>query len=113
MPRQRDIFLAPFPFSDEATEKQRPILIISNSVFNAAGSDVIAMAITSNLNAATTGIDIGLDSVEDGALPAPSRILPLKVYSISQDRLGRYYCRLASPPFRLAIDKLVEALATL
>jgi mRNA-degrading endonuclease toxin of MazEF toxin-antitoxin module len=110
MPNQRDVFLAPFPFSDEETEKQRPVLIISSSVNNASGADVIVMAITSNLGANSTGIRIDAGSCETGTLPAPSLILPLKVYSVAQERIGRFYCRVANAPFNQAIEALLQGL---
>ena len=58
MPNQGEVYLAPFPFSDEPVEKKRPVLIISNSVFNAQGSDVIVMAMTSNLDDPLPGVEL-------------------------------------------------------
>jgi mRNA-degrading endonuclease toxin of MazEF toxin-antitoxin module len=110
MPRQRDIYLAPFPYSDVDAEKRRPVLVISNSIHNAGGSDLIVMAITSNLSAANNGIDISTDLLDEGSLPVASRILPLKIYAIAQSRLEKYVGRLNPDPFGLAIQALNEAI---
>jgi mRNA-degrading endonuclease toxin of MazEF toxin-antitoxin module len=108
MPNQRDIYLAPFPFSDEDTEKKRPVLVISNSVFNARGGDVLVMAITSNLHASVEGIEISRNDVDGGTLAVASLIVPSKLYSVHQQRLGRYFCRLKTTSFTRAIAALEE-----
>jgi mRNA-degrading endonuclease toxin of MazEF toxin-antitoxin module len=112
MPNQREILLAPFPFSDEDAEKQRPVLVISNSVFNAGAEDVIVMAITSNLTTPLPGINIQTSYVEHGKLPRVSRILPAKVYSVAQSRIRKFVCRLAPEPFAAALAMLQKALET-
>lgn len=111
MPRQREICLAPFPFSDEDSEKQRPVLVISNSVFNAAGEDALVMAITSNLGSPLEGVNIDSKDMDSGLLKLPSRILPTKVYSVSQARIRKTLCRLESARFREALDILFETIA--
>jgi len=113
MPRQRDIYLAPFPFSDEDAEKLRPVLVITNTILNAGGQDVIVMAITSNLDPVNAGLEFNSASLEEGTLPRPSRILPLKVYTVAQKRLGRYFGRLSSETFRDVLALLDAALQPL
>ena len=44
---QRDIVLVPFPFTDNATSKKRPALIISNSKVN-KGQDLILLMLTTS-----------------------------------------------------------------
>ena len=112
MPNQREIFLAPFPFSDQDAEKKRPVLVISNSVFNARGDDVIVMAITSNLASPLQGIDIDASHADKGRLPRASRVLPTKVYSVAQSRIDKFICRLRLEPFNAAIAMLEEVLET-
>ena len=49
--KRKDIVLVPFPFSNQAESKKRPALIVSNDGFNEKSADVIACAITSNIDA--------------------------------------------------------------
>ncbi len=44
-----EIILVPFPFTDLTAQKQRPCLIVSSEQFNIAHSDIIAIAITSQI----------------------------------------------------------------
>ena len=41
-----DVVLVPFPFSNQATSKQRPAVVISSRVYGASRPDVVLMAIT-------------------------------------------------------------------
>jgi mRNA interferase MazF len=44
-----DVVLVPFPFTDQTSAKQRPAVIVSKRSYNHARRDVVAMAITTNL----------------------------------------------------------------
>jgi mRNA interferase MazF len=110
MPNQREIFTAPFPFSDEDSEKKRPVLIISNSVFNAISPDVLVMALTSNLAGGQSGVVIDPSEIEHGALPVRSVILPHKLYTVAQTRLEKYVGRITPDHFNRAMQLLQEIL---
>ena len=47
-----DVVLLQFPFTTFVRGKQRPAVIVSIDIYNQAGDDVIAAAITGNLKAA-------------------------------------------------------------
>ena len=47
---QGDIVLVPFPFTNYFDNKRRPALVLSTSTFNQSGSDVVLVAISSNLS---------------------------------------------------------------
>ena len=47
--KRSDIILVPFPFSNQSTTKKRPAVIISSDNYNNVSSDVIIMAITSQI----------------------------------------------------------------
>lgn len=44
-----DVVLVPMPFTDLTATKQRPALVVSNDTYNATGSDLVIMAITSGM----------------------------------------------------------------
>jgi mRNA interferase MazF len=48
--KRGDIVLVPFPFSDQTTVKKRPAVIISSNEYNDNSSDVIIIAVTSQIN---------------------------------------------------------------
>jgi len=56
--KQGDIVLVPFPFSNLSSAKIRPVLVISNNVYNQKYLDVVVCGITSNLQATDYSIFI-------------------------------------------------------
>jgi mRNA-degrading endonuclease toxin of MazEF toxin-antitoxin module len=46
-----DVILIRFPFTSQTAAKQRPAVVVSRRSYNIARPDVVAMAITSNLEA--------------------------------------------------------------
>jgi mRNA interferase MazF len=48
--KRGDVVLVPFPFSDQTTTKKRPAIIISSNEYNDHSSDVIIIAVTSQIN---------------------------------------------------------------
>jgi mRNA interferase MazF len=59
-----DVVLVPFPFTDLTTQKQRPALVISSKDFNDSSSDVILVAITSQIPREPQPTDYQLTSEE-------------------------------------------------
>lgn len=74
--RRGDVVLVPFPFSNQSVTKKRPAVIISSDKYNNSSSDVLIMAITSQLEQ-NTGIDEYLvDDWQSAGLLKPSAIKP-------------------------------------
>lgn len=46
--QQGEILLIPIPFSDLSSQKQRPVIVISNNEYNQKTRDIIVVAMTSN-----------------------------------------------------------------
>ena len=44
-----EVLLVPFPFTDQRTQKKRPAVVISSADYNAVRSDLILMAVTSQV----------------------------------------------------------------
>jgi len=53
MYKQGDILLVPIPYSDMTSMKKRPVLVLSNDLYNKQTEDIIVAATTSNIR----GID--------------------------------------------------------
>ena len=48
-PQFGDVLLVPFPFTNQQTTKQRPVVVVSTSAYAQACPDVVLMAITSQV----------------------------------------------------------------
>jgi len=82
MYKRGEIVLIPVPFSDLSSVKKRPVLVISNESHNSTSSDMIVVAITSNLK--QNGIVIETKDLLAGTLPKTSLIRPEKIYTLEQ-----------------------------
>jgi len=82
MYKRGEIVLIPVPFSDLSSVKRRPVLVISNTSYNDKNSDVIVVAITSNLQ--QDGIIIETKDLLAGELPKKSLIRYDKIYTLEQ-----------------------------
>jgi len=82
MYKRGEIVLIPVPFSDLSSVKRRPVLVISNMSHNCSNTDMIVVAITSNLR--QDGIVIETKDVSAGKLPKKSLIRYDKIYTLEQ-----------------------------
>ena len=82
MYKRGEIGLIPVPFSDLSSVKRRPVLVISNTAHNSTNSDMIVVAITTNLQ--QNGIAIETKDLLVGELPKKSLIRYDKIYTLEQ-----------------------------
>ncbi len=91
--KQREMVLIPIPFSDLKSKKRRPVIVISNDVYNQKTEDIVVVAVTSNLEKKDYTLLITQDEMDEGNLPRDSMIRVDKIYSLSQlivvKRLGK------------------------
>ncbi len=87
---QRDIVLIPFPYSDLTGSKNRPALIISNSLLNKT-EDKICCLVTSNFHKDNILIERG--SFEEGKLPFKSWIKPHRIFTINNRIVKKRLCK--------------------
>lgn len=83
----------------------RPVLILSQDVFNSKSETVIAMAVTSQPQRAGFPLSLSLPS---DALPKPSWIKISQIRTISVNRLGKRIAVLAPETLDQAVDGLLE-----
>lgn len=72
-----DIVLVPFPFTDQTTSKQRPAVVLSNDAYHRTRSDVIVMAVTSQLRPGNAFGDVSVSNWQGAGLLKPSAIKPV------------------------------------
>ena len=81
---QGDVVIVPFPFSNLSAVKQRPVLILSNNIYNDESQDVITCGITSNLSNTAHSILVGSNDLEEGSIPKTSRIKADKLFTLEK-----------------------------
>ena len=88
---------------------QRPILILSQEIFNERSGTVIAMALTSQPQKA--GFPLTLE-LSDLALPKRSWIKISQIRTLSTERLGKRITRLPEKELDLVIEGLNEIIGS-
>jgi mRNA interferase MazF len=72
-----DIVLVRFPFTNLASSKQRPAVVVSNRAYNTAKPDIVIMAITSQLHPAVGLGEVLISGWQTASLLKPSAIKPV------------------------------------
>ena len=90
MYKQGDILLIPIPFSDLTSNKKRPVLVISNNLYNSKADDIVVAAITSNVKIKEYTVLFTEKDLQEGDLEVDSCIRADKIYSLSQDIIRKF-----------------------
>ena len=86
LPKQFDIVVVPFPYSDQLAEKRRPALVVSSNAFNKKYGLMWVVMITSATNSARAD-DIAVAANTKTGLPAASLIRASKIATIEPERV--------------------------
>lgn len=84
MLKQRDIVLIPIPFTNLASQKKRPAVIISSDSYIAAHEDIVVVAVTSNIEPRDFSVGLTSGDLEAGILKVPSMIRADKIYTLNK-----------------------------
>lgn len=84
MLKQRDIVLIPIPFTDLASQKKRPAIIISSDPYNETNEDIVVVALTSNIETRDFTITLTSNDLENGTLKVTSMIRVDKIYTLNK-----------------------------
>ena len=86
MPEQGDIVLIPVPFTDLSAQKRRPVIVVSNTAYHRATSDMVVVAMTSNPagTSAAYSFVITNTNLERGTLNRPGTVRADKIYTLAQ-----------------------------
>ena len=84
MPEQGDIVLIPVPFTDLSSQKRRPVIVVSNNLYNRTTSDIVVVAMTSNPHSSTFSFQIESTDLKQGKLNRPGHVRVDKVYTLAQ-----------------------------
>ena len=107
--RRKDIILVPFLFSNQLESKRRPALIVSNDNFNERSLDIIACAITSNIDQ-DDSVYIKSEDWKDG-LYSESCVKVANVFTLEKKIVLKRIGRLGSDRFNEVVQKLKEIIS--
>jgi mRNA interferase MazF len=105
-----DVVLVPFPFTDLASVKQRPALVVSPDSLNRSRPDVLVIAITSQVPAVLASDEISVPAGELYALglPKPSILKLTKMFSIHQGLILKKLGIAPQPTLGLILRRLQQ-----
>src|SRR5438128_309615 len=84
MPSQGEIVLVPVPFTDLSSNRQRPVIVISNDSYNSTMEDFVSVAMTSNPVLTPYSFVLTQADLVRGNLNRPGRVRVDKVYTLAQ-----------------------------
>jgi mRNA interferase MazF len=93
-PKPGDLLLVPFPFSNLKATKTRPVVVLSSTAYNAASSDLLVAAMTSNLDNTPYSVLVTGRDVADGVLAADSRVKVNKIATLDKGLVRKRIARL-------------------
>jgi mRNA interferase MazF len=91
--RLGDVVVVPFPYSDRASEKRRPALVVSNARLHALGYVWLAMITSAERDPAR--FDHAIEDLGAAGLSAPSIVRPTKIACVEPRRILRTAGRIA------------------
>jgi mRNA interferase MazF len=104
-----DIVVVPFPYADKLAEKRRPAVVISEAVVSDRYKLAWLAMITSAANA-RWDCDVDIADLKTAALPAPSRIRPVKIATVDVARIVRRIGHLSAADIKALKKKLISFL---
>ena len=110
MIEQRDLFLVPFPFSDQSGRKVRPVIVISNNEFNKDSEDVIVIGVTSNISKDKYTISLFNDNLVEGKLSTRCCIKVENILKIEKEIIIKKIGKINKDTLKEIISKLFEML---
>lgn len=72
------------PFPDLTSQKRRPVVVVSNNVYNRKRTDVVVVAMTSSPAVLDDGFRITSQDLAEGRLNRPGMVRADKIYTLSQ-----------------------------
>ncbi len=108
-PNHGDIVLIPIPFTDLSSQKQRPVIVISNDTYNRAAPDMIVVAMTSNPTLGPYSFPITSADLVQGQLNRPGTVRVDKIYTLDQQLTRRIFGRVN----QTTLDRITALIQTL
>jgi mRNA interferase MazF len=104
-----DVVVVPFPYADRVAEKRRPAVVIGKSDVHTRYKLVWLLMITSAANP-RWDCDVDITDLKSAALPAPSRVRPVKIATADLGRVIRKIGKLSAKDAK-AVKGMLKSLA--
>ncbi len=102
--KQGEIVVVPFTYSDLSGSKRRPVLVVSNNLYNNSFLDVVVVAMTSRTEKADIySLPLESTDLEIGQLPESSLIRVHKLFTIEQSRILKRFSVLNNDKLRATL----------
>ncbi len=95
MPQPGEVVLIPFPYTDLATTKRRPVLVLRPAD---GFGDFLAAAVTSHAGH-VDALTLTQRDLREGVLPKPSYVRTTKLYTLNERIVVRRFGTLTSEAF--------------
>lgn len=103
-----DVILVPFPFTDKSQTKRRPAAVVSSTAYHHARTDVVILAITSQLRSVLAFGEMPVRQWREAGLLRPSVTKPV-LATLEQRRVIRALGKMQRED-RLALRELLRIL---
>lgn len=100
-----DVVLVPFPFSDQTTSKKRPAVVVSSPAYHQSRSDLILMAVTSQLNVSPRLGDVMIQNWQVAGLLKASVVKPV-ITTVERSLVIKTLGELNAPDVRVLTQSL-------
>jgi mRNA interferase MazF len=101
-----DVILVPFPFTDQSISKKRPAIVISSDNYNQSKSDIILIAVTSQVNVTLRFGEVLIDDWAGAGFIKPSVVKPI-ITTLQRSLVIRTLGKLQSPDFQ-ALENILQ-----
>jgi mRNA interferase MazF len=101
----------PFPYSDLTAVKKRPVLVISDEVYNSAGNDIIICGVTSNPRRAPYSVIFENSDLVSGSIPSSSRIKTDKIFTLEKSGIIKKLAKLSDKKVNEVKDQMINIFA--
>jgi PemK-like, MazF-like toxin of type II toxin-antitoxin system len=91
-----DVVLVPFPFTDQTGNKKRPAVVISSAAYHRARTDLILMAVTSQIGASGGFGETVITGWKEAGLLKPSTLKPV-LFTVERLLIQRKLGKLGEP----------------
>ncbi|MEK8016122.1 MAG: type II toxin-antitoxin system PemK/MazF family toxin [Candidatus Parabeggiatoa sp.] len=104
-----DIVLIPVPFTDLSSHRRRPVIVISNELYNQKTTDIVVVAMTSNPIEVDYSFTLNSSDLVEGQLNRSSKVRVDKIYTLSQSIVVKKFGQVNTK----ILDKIFELLQKL
>lgn len=111
MYNQRDLVLMPMPFSDLSSKQNRPVIVLSNDLYNQKSQDILVVAATAVLKEEPYSLELENNSLENGKLPLPSRIKCDKIYLLQSKIVVKKFGRIKKEKFEEIKNQIIKLIS--